>query len=284
MTCLAKQNAILLRDKGESTKFQILFEVMCNQPHVKQKDIGDKLSITTQAVCKYFKRLVRDGFLEVGSERADYRLTPKGVILLRDNARNLANYVRSIKQEMKVEHTWVALATSPVKAGERVGLITKGGLLYTVSTDDVCLEAMGTDNMDAKVGEDLGVKDLSGKIKLKQGKVLIIKLPTIRKGGSRAADLVKIKVCYDEFKPDRVGVMGAVARGVVKKLNLAVDFEFGISHSAAVAASRGLSVFVLVVGRMVNRVIREIDLQNMRFDSGITYEVKDSQLMSRISH
>ena len=57
---------VLLRDKGEFTKFQILLEVMRNQPHVKQKDISDKLGITIQAISKYFKQLTKEGLLEVG--------------------------------------------------------------------------------------------------------------------------------------------------------------------------------------------------------------------------
>ena len=76
--------------------------------------------------------------------------------------------------------------------------------------------------------------------------------------------------------------MGAVARAVVNKLGLKSDFEFGISHSAAIAASRGLNVFVLVVGRMVNRMISEVDSQNMRFGGDIMYEVKDAQLSSYV--
>ena len=70
-----KHQTLLLRDKGEFTKFQILFEIMRNQPHIKQKDISDALGITIQAVSKYFKKLSKEGFLEAGSERADYRLT-----------------------------------------------------------------------------------------------------------------------------------------------------------------------------------------------------------------
>ena len=58
--------------------------------------------------------------------------------------------------------------------------------------------------------------------------------------------------------------MGAVGRAVLNKLDLKADIEFGISRSAAIAASRGLNVFVLVVGRMVNRMIKEIDEINMR--------------------
>jgi len=275
---MAKQQNILLREKAEFTRFQILFEVMRNQPHVRQKDISDKLGITIQAVSKYLKRLAQEGYLEIGSERADYRLTPKGMGKLLENVRNMEGYFRAVKQELKVDHAWIALATYSIKAGEQVGLITKEGILYTVPINDSNLEAVGVAISDANPGEDLGLKNLNGKVKLKQGKILIVKLPSIRKGGSRAADLTKIKVFYEEFKPDRIGVMGAVGRAVLNKLGLKADFEFGISHSAAVAASRGLNVFVLVVGRMVNRMIQEIDTINMRFAGDVIYEVKDAQI------
>jgi putative transcriptional regulator len=268
---------ILFRDKGEFTKFQILLEVMRHQPHVKQKDISDALGITIQAISKYFKKLSKEGLLEAGSERADYRLTTKGVLKLREDVKNLEDYVKTIRHQLKVEHAWIALATHKVNIGEQVGLITKEGIFYTVPVNDKETEAVGTATNDADPGEDIGIKDLKGKVKLKQGKILIIKLPSIRKGGSRAADLAKIQKLIDEFKPDRIGVMGAVGRAVINKLGLKADIEFGISHAAAVAASRGLNVLVLVVGRMVNKMIQEIDSQNLRFAGEIIYEVKDAQ-------
>jgi putative transcriptional regulator len=269
---------ILLREKGEFTKFQILLEVMRNQPHVKQKDISDKLGITIQAISKYFKRLTKEGLLESGSERADYRLTPKAVTKLREDIRGLENYVTELKHDLKIEHAWPAIATQPVKAGQEVGLIMKEGVMYTTAPDNNSAEAKGIALSDAKTGEDLGLKELRGKVKVKQGKILIIKLPSIRKGGSRAVDISKVKAFYDEFKPDRVGVMGAVGRAVLNKLALEADIEFGIGRSAAIAASRGLNVFVLVVGRMVNRMIQEIDQINMKTGGNIIYEVKDAQI------
>jgi putative transcriptional regulator len=245
---------------------------------VRQKDISDSLGITTQAISKYFRRLTQDGYIEVGSERADYRLTSKGIAKLHENVRNMESYFKAVKQELKVDHAWIALATYSVKAGQQVGLTTKEGIFYTVPINDSNVEATGITLADAVPGEDVGLKNLIGKVKLKQGKILIIKLPGIRKGGSRAADMAKVRAFYEEFKPDRIGVMGAVGRAVLNKLGLAADFEFGISHSAAVAASRGLNVFVLVVGRMVNRLIQEIDNQNMRSAGEIVYEVKDAQI------
>jgi putative transcriptional regulator len=272
-----KTQTILLRDKGEFTKFQILLEIMRNQPHIKQKDISDKLGITIQAISKYFKKLTKEGLLETGTERADYRLTPKAVIKLREDIRSLESYVTEVKHDLKTEHAWPAIATQSVKAGQEVGLIMKEGVMYT-APEGVAAEAKGIALADAEVGEDLGLKELHGKVMMKQGKILIVKLPSIRKGGSRAVDFVKLQMFYDEFKPDRVGVMGAVGRAVLGKLSLKADIEFGISRSAAIAASRGLNVFVLVVGRMVNRMIQEIDQINMKTGGNIIYEVKDAQI------
>lgn len=75
--------------------------------------------------------------------------------------------------------------------------------------------------------------------------------------------------------------MGADGRAVLNKLGLKADIEFGISRSAAIAASRGLNVFVLVVGvvgRMVNRMIQEIDQINVKTSAEIIYEVKDAKI------
>jgi putative transcriptional regulator len=272
-----KTQTLLLRDKGEFTKFQILFEIMRNQPHIKQKDIADALGITIQAVSKYFKKLSKEGLLEAGSERADYRLTTKATTKLRDDLRNLENYVLSLKHEMKIERFLPALATQPVKADEEVGIIMKEGIMYTVAKDNPTAEAKGIAITNACAGEDLGLKNLRGKVKVRQGKILIVKLPTIRRGGSKAVDLAKVRAFYEEFKPDRVGVMGAVGRAVLNKLGLKADLEFGISSAAAIAASRGLNVLVLVVGRMVNRMIEEIDLINMKIAAEVTFEVKDGK-------
>jgi putative transcriptional regulator len=268
----------ILRDKGEFTKFQILFEVMRNQPHVKQKDISDAIGITIQAVSKYFKKLMREGLLEAGSERADYRPTPKAFEKLSEDIKYLERYITSIKREMKVERYFPAMATKPIKKGDKVGLIMKKGILYAVASGNPAAEAFGTATIDASRGEDVGLKDLQGKVKLQQGRILIVKLPSIREGGSRAVDVAKVSAFYEEFKPDRIGVMGAVGRGILNKLGLKADIEFGISRAAALAASRGLDVFVLVVGRMVNHVIEEIDTANMKSAIDIVYEVKDVRI------
>jgi putative transcriptional regulator len=269
----------LLRDRGEFTKFQILFEIVRRQPHVKQEDVGNALGITVQAVSKHFKKLINEGLLEAGPEKANYRLTPKAIEKLREGAKNLERYVSQIEEGLKIERIWPAIATQTTRKGDKVGLVMKDGVLYAVNPKNPDAEAFGVVTTDAEPGEDLAFKYVKGKVKLTQGKILIIKLPNIREGGSKTVDLEKVKRFYEAFKPDRIGVMGSVGRATLNKLELKADIEFGISRAAALAALRGLNVFVLVVGRMVNRMIEEIDLLNIKRTIDIVYEVKDGRIL-----
>lgn len=267
----------LLRDKGELTKFQILFEIIQRQPHVKQEDISNALGITVQAVSKHFKKLIKEGLVEAGTEKAYYRLTPKAIEKLREGTKNLESYLKKVENGLKLENISPALATQPTKEGDEVGLVMRDGVLYAVAPNNPDAEAFGIVTTAADAGEDLAFKYVEGKVKVTQGKILIVKLPSIREGGSRVVDLAKVKRFYDEFKPDRIGVMGSVGRAVLNKLGLTADIEFGISRAAALAALRGLNVYVLVVGRMVNRMIEEIDMINIKRTIDIVYEVKDGR-------
>ncbi len=267
----------VLTAKGESTEFQILLEVMRSQPHVKQKDVADAVGITIQAVSKHFKKLKREGLLDVGLERADYRITPMANDKLHDYLKSLNAYTARIKSDLKIERLLPVLATQPINEGETVGVIMQEGVLFAVPHGHPEAEAHGIAAQDAQSGEDVGLRDLEGKVKTRQGKIVMVRLPSIREGGSRAVDLAKVRRIYEEFHPDRIGVVGVVGRAVLNKLGLRADLDFGITRATALAAERGLNVFVVVVGRMVNRVIEEVDTTNLKHGSHITYEVKDGR-------
>ena len=176
---------------------------MHNQPHVKQKEIADTMGITIQAISKYFKKLTKEGLIEAGSGRADYHLTRKGIGKLHDDLKSLERYVTFIRSEIKIEHAWPAIATQPIKAGQTVALIVKEGVMYTVDPNSPVAELKGIAMADAAVGEDLGLRNLQGKMNLKHGKILIVKLPSIRQGGSRAVDIGKIQALYEESEPEQ---------------------------------------------------------------------------------
>ena len=97
-----KNQNLLLQNKGEFTKFQILLEIMNNQPHIKQKEIADTMGITIQAISKYFKKLTKEGLLEAGSGRADYHLTRKGIGKLHDDLKSWNTTLTSSKAKSRL--------------------------------------------------------------------------------------------------------------------------------------------------------------------------------------
>lgn len=67
----------IFKGKGELTRFQILAEIARSQPHLRQRDIAKKIGITVQAVSENIKSLVKEGYVEYGHRRSEYRLTKK---------------------------------------------------------------------------------------------------------------------------------------------------------------------------------------------------------------
>ena len=45
----------VFKKRGSMTKFQILSEISKQEPHLKQKDLADRLGITVQAVSENIK-------------------------------------------------------------------------------------------------------------------------------------------------------------------------------------------------------------------------------------
>ncbi|MDW7971182.1 MAG: winged helix-turn-helix transcriptional regulator [Nitrososphaerota archaeon] len=266
----------ILKSKGELTKFMILVEIFKNQPHIKQKDVGERLGITVQAVSKYFRKLMRDGMIEPYMNKAQYKLTSMAHKKLEEYVLELESYFRSLRRELKLEGIWPAIASHKIRAGERVSLEMCNGILYAKPFDEKADTASGVAINDAEPGDDVGLTYLKGLIRTDKGKVLIIKLPNINKGGSRAVDIEKVKAFYEEFKPHRIAVMGTVGRAVLNKLGLKADIEFGVSRASAFAALKGLRVFVLAVGKMVNKIIDVLELTSISYNISISYEVREA--------
>ena len=98
---------------------------------------------------------------------------------------------------------------------------------------------------------------LGGTIKLKPGHVVIIQVPTINEGGSRACNMREIEEIMQRGF-DRIGIMGTVSRAVTNKIGIKTDFEFATPYATVAAAKRGLNVLVFAVGKMSKSLTRKI--------------------------
>lgn len=259
----------VFKKKGELTKFQILAEIAKGQPHLRQKDIADQLGITVQAVSENLKTLVDEGWVETGSGQARYKITKRGIEKVKTGANDLRKYADQVIDTMNTyKSVWPAIARENLNEGEAVWLKMEEGTLYA-GREKTPAHAEVLQN--AKKGEDVALVSLGGTIELKPGFVVIIKLPTINQGGSRACDLDHVQKILNKYKDriQRVGIMGTVSRSVVDKLDIKPDFEFATPQAAVAAANRGVNVMVFAVGKMTRTLTNRMD------EEGINYIIED---------
>ena len=255
----------VFKKKGELTRFQILAEIAKMEPHLRQKDIAEKLGITVQAVSENIKSLSDEGLVETGEGQVHYKITKRGIERVKNEAVNLRKYADQVLDTMNAyKSIWPAIAREELKSGDEVWLEMDQGTLYaTTSETSASAEVLN----DAGKDEDVALIKLSGLIELEPGYVVIVKLPTINQGGSRATDLEKIKGIYQDRKDkiDRVGIMGTVSRVVASKLDIKPDFEFATPEATLAAAKRGLNVLVFSVGKMTTSITRELENEDIKY-------------------
>lgn len=259
----------VFKKKGELTRFQILAEIARGEPHLRQRDIADKLGITVQAVSENLKTLVDEGWVETGSGQSRYKITKRGIEKVKTEANNLRKYADQVMDTMNTyKSVWPAIAQEDLKKGESVWLKMEDGNLYAVKEET---SASAEVLHDAQKGEDVALVSLSGTIELEPGFVVIMKLPTINQGGTRACDLDNVQKILKKYETrvQKVGVMGTVSRAMVNKLGIKPDFEFATPQAAVAAACRGLNVMVFVVGKMTRTLTHRLD------EKDISYIIED---------
>lgn len=257
------------KKRGALTHFQILSEISKQDPHLKQKDLAQKLGITIQAVSENIKTLIELGYITSKDGRSPYKITQKGIDKVKRDALSLRKYSDSVLETMNHFKTiWPAIASEDLRKDQIVGLYMKDGLLYAHRGDE---SANGLVLEDAKKGEDVALTNLTGIIDMNVGEATVINLPTIKEGGSKVTDLNLIRDVYENgtksgAKVDRIAVAGTISRVVAEKLDLKVDIEFAAPQATANAARKGLNVLALCVGDMTKSFVRELEAEKIKYN------------------
>ena len=267
----------IFKKRGEMTHFQILSEISKQEPHLRQKDIAERLEITIQAVSENIKTLLEEGYISSKSGRAPYKITQKGIAKVKKDAIGLRKYSDEVLETMNYyKSVWPAIATEDLKEGDSVGLFMEDGILFAGKSEQ---NASAEVLEGVKKGEDVPLTALTGMINLELGQVIVVTLPTIKQGGSRSSDIELVESVYNEGykkwgieKIDRFGAMGTVSRAVANKLEIPIDIEFAISPSTISAAKKGLNVMILVVGNMSKGIIKNLEDENIKCNVVDAYE------------
>ena len=257
------------KKRGALTHFQILSEISKQDPHLKQKDLANKLGITIQAVSENIKTLTEEGYITSKDGRSPYKITQKGIDKVKKDAISLRKYSDLVLETMNHYKTiWPAIAEEKLVKDDIVGLYMDNGVLYAHKKEE---NATGVVLEDAEAGMDVALTNLTGTIDMDVGEVTIINVPPIKNGGSKSCDLELIKNVYNNGTNtgqsiDKIAVAGTVSRAVVKKLNLPIDIEFAAPQATANAARKGLNVLAICVGDMSKAFTRELEAEKIKFN------------------
>ena len=232
----------VLRNKNLATRFQILVEIANSGPNIQQQDIARKLYVTPQAISDYTRQLVDEGLL-ISDGRSKYRLTSEGVNWVIKILRELREYDILIERAITNISVCTAVAADDLLEGQTVGLEMKDGLLFAAA--DINKGARGIASANARAGEDVGVSSIEGIVQMKVGRVIILKIPGVQRGGFRVVDLERVKNEVSDRK--LVGAIGIEAMVALSKLGGKHFYAYGVAEAAIEAAKTGLSPAIACV-------------------------------------
>ncbi len=255
----------LLHSKKESTKFQILVEITAHQPNVRQREIAEKVGITPQAVSEYIKELTDDGLI-FSDGRVHYKVTKKGIEWVIERTAELRRYANYVMEDI-ISHVsvWTAIADEDCKAGQKVYLVMRNGLLYANTKEQH--RATGVLISDAIASEDVGVTDLHGLIELEEVNIKVCKVPRVERGGSRQVDMDLLDELVKES--NYICALGVESLIALRKVGREPDVMFGAKESVVEAAFHGVSSIVVSVDEEVPPLLNRLESE------GLAYELYD---------
>ncbi len=251
----------ILQNKNYATRFQILVEIAAHGPNIQQKSIATTLGFTPQAISDYIHQLSEEG-LVLSTGRSTYKVSTKGVNWMIKRLRELHDYVSLVQQAVTNITTCAAIAECNIKRGHSVGLKMKDGLLF--ATNQIGDGARGIAVSSVRQGEDVDVSDIEGLVELATGKVTVLQVPSIQKGGSRQVDLKQLEARVNNCQ--QVGAIGIEALIALRRADIEPRYLYGVTEAAIEAVHCGLSFIVVCTDDAISGLIRRLQEENLNYE------------------
>jgi putative transcriptional regulator len=251
----------ILQNKNSATRFQILVEIAASGPTIQQKSIAVKLGITPQAISDYIRQLVKDD-LVVSTDRSSYRVSTKGVNWMLKILRELRSYSSLVEKAVTNITVCAAIAESDINQGQAVGLKMKNGLLF--ATNQINGGARGVAVSSVRQGEDVDISNIEGLVELTRGKVTILQVPVVQKGGSRQVDLELLQAKISNNQ--QVGAIGIEALISLRRANIEPRYLYGVTEAAIEAAQCGLPFIIVCTDDAISGLIRRLQEENLNYE------------------
>ena len=251
----------VLQNKNSATRFQIMAEIASAGPNIHQKNIALKLGISPQAVSEYIRQLTDEKLLAAES-RSSYKISIEGVNWMLKMLRELNDFLAEATSAVKNITTCAAIAENDIARGQSVGLQMKGGLL--IATTKKGEGARGIAVTAAKAGEDVGISHIEGLVSLNKGKITLLEVPTVQKGGSRKIDISRLKALVADRQ--QIGAIGMEALASLRKAGIEPRYLYGVADATIELARCGLPVTIVSASDAIPDLIKKLRESDLDYE------------------
>ena len=250
-----------LRDLRRNTELLILAEILLS-PSAKQKDIAENLGITVQAVSQYLSSMRREGLIRERSGSTMPSL--KGMQLAQEHFNSLKKEVDGILRKIAVIDSCVAIAGKKIRKGQAVSLVMEDGMLMAFPGKGS--PSTGNSLEDADEGDDVLVSQLEGIVDLELGELLIVEAPSEADGGSKVANIERVRAKIDAFSPGLLAAGDAIGAAMLMKASGELFTIHAPIDSSMSALSKGVDVVFSGTRESVDRLLEAVG--NLKKESG----------------
>jgi putative transcriptional regulator len=226
-----------LRDLKSNTELLILAEIL-ESPSARLKEISSRLGITVQAVSQYLSAMRKEGLLT--EKGGVMRPTQKGMQLLQEHFADIKVEVDTILRRVSVIDRCVAIAGEGISAGQKVGLVMEDGMLMAYPGQKS--PSTGESLEAADEGDDVLVGKLEGIVDLELGQLLLIEAPSEMDGGSKSAEVERVKDRLEDFSPGLLVAGDIVGAALLMKTSGELFTIHAPIESSMSALSKGVDV------------------------------------------
>jgi putative transcriptional regulator len=128
--------------------------------------------------------------------------------------------------------------------------------------------------IDAATGEDVSVREPSGMVTLKPGRITVLQLPSLQEGGTHSLSIQDARKALKGIKFSKLAILDVVSRALLNIIDIKPDFDFAPLPSSFEAAVKGMDVLIIASREMVPLIVSDLEAENSGLEDPIPYEVK----------
>jgi putative transcriptional regulator len=243
-----------MKKKSDLTKLLILRELVIEEPK-DQKSISESIGITPQAISEYLKKMEEEGLVDLSSRSP--RATIEGVENLQRSLLRLKAFIDGTIDRLDIIRSIDAIAAGKIKAGDRVSLFLKDGLLYCRPGEEGPSTGVADDN--GMEGDIVMISSLKGVVEVPEAKLIAIEIKPARQGGGALkmdpSVLDRIKEGYKLGDRSRIAVLDQEAAAIMNRSGLGFDIEMPRPPTIMDTISRGVSMICIGTPFTISRAL-----------------------------